>query len=234
MHKVRVVIPAKDEDIYLINIINCLNQQDFQDFEILVADSSNTDIVKNICSQSKIVTVHGGLPSEARNNGAADFTGGYLLFLDADVSFNNKFIQNAIFQLNASGADCMSFGFISENSSPLMNLIHWVGTIIFSFMSKIGIAHGIGGAILVKNEIHQLIQGFDESIYIAEDHNYVAKAAKIGKYVFNRNLKVKLSTRRFKKEGVLLLCLKYFVIGIHRLVIGEIRHKKIPYFEIKT
>lgn len=232
MNELRVVIPAKDEEGYLRNILCQLKDQDYQKFEVVVSDGSETSIVKNICSEFKITTVLGGLPGEARNNGAATFTGKYILFLDADVSINNRFISNALQAIKTNKADCMSFGFVPENPTILMNLIHWFGTLSFSFMTKIGLAHGIGGAILVRNKIHKEVQGFDESIYIAEDHNYVANVAKYGRYVFNSQLKVKLSTRRFKKEGVFLLCVKYFIIGMHRLIIGEIRHKKIPYFEI--
>lgn len=231
MTNLRVVIPAKEEDKYLTSLLNQLKLQTYNNFEVTVADSSKSTIVKDICKSFSVSVVEGGLPSTARNNGALNFNGNFLMFLDADVIIQNDFIQRALFHVEAREVDCLSFGFSPEKSNFIMNFIHSMGTNLFWFLTKIGIAHGIGGAILIKNGVHKKIQGFDETIYLAEDHNYVSRASKVGKYTFARTLKVRLSTRRFEKEGVISLCLKYVTIGFHRLILGEIRDNKIPYFE---
>lgn len=231
MTNLRVVIPAKEEDKYLISLLNQLNLQTYTNFEVTVADSSKSSVVKDICKSFSIAVVEGGLPSTARNNGALNFKGNFLLFLDADVIIQHDFIQRALFHLEDREADCLSFGFSPENPNLIMNFIHGLGTNLFWFLTRIGLAHGIGGAILIKNGVHKKIQGFDETIYLAEDHNYVSRVSKAGKYVFDKTLKVSLSTRRFEKEGVISLCIKYISIGFHRLILGEIRDNKIPYFE---
>jgi glycosyltransferase involved in cell wall biosynthesis len=232
-NELTVIIPAKDENIELRNLLNCLKEQTFQKFTIVIADNSTTRIVKDICNDHDIKIVKGGLPGQGRNKGASTSFTKYLLFLDADISIKKDFIQNALSALKKKNVDCLSFGFFADTTNKYLILLHWVAKCYFYLSTKIGFIHGIGGAILVKREIHELVDGFDEEIKVAEDHNYLKRIAEKHSYEFLLTPSVTVNVRRFTREGILYLCLKYFRIDMHRLFISEIRDDRIPYFEKK-
>lgn len=226
-----VIIPTKNENTYLTRLLDCLEIQSNQNFTIVIADFSDTNDVKSICDNRGVKCINGGLPGVGRNNGARYSSSKYLLFLDCDVLITDNFVQKALYYFELNKADCMSFGFMADSKNPILISLHFLVRNIFSFFTRLGIPHGIGGAILVKKEVHDSINGFDETVLIAEDHEYVKRVSRKFKYLFFTKLKVKLSVRRFQEEGIFRLSLKYLIIGLFRLFVGEIRTKIIPYFK---
>ncbi len=226
-----VIIPAKDENGTLMQLLDCLKQQSYKDFDIIVADNSSTSIVKDICNMHGISCILGGLPGKARNNGAKHTPSEYLLFLDADMYIGNTFIVDALEAMENSKADCLSFGFYAITSNNVIQKLHSIMRSYFSITTKIGFPHGIGGAILVKKEIHNLVNGFDETIIILEDFDYFKRISRKYKYIFILKPIVGLSIRRFQKEGAFRLGFKYLMMEMHRIFLGEIRNKRIKYFD---
>ena len=225
-----VVIPAKDEDQTLRNLLLRLSNQTMTDFSIIVADNSSTGIVKDICEESKILCIAGGLPGVGRNCGARVARSRYILFLDADVSIAPDFIAKALDVFETKKADGMSFGFVPNNSHHLLRILHGLLKYFFFYMSKLGFAHGIGGAILVKRDVHVSMGGFDETVYIAEDCEYVKRLSKNFLYCFVVEPTVTLDVRRLDREGAWHVAWKLLVVELHRIFLGEIRHKRISYF----
>lgn len=226
-----VIIPTKNEDSTLLQLLECLRKQTFTEFRIIVSDSSSTNIVHQICNDKNITYIKGGLPGKARNNGVLHTNSKYILFLDADIIIPKNFIKEALAKIEENNIDCLSFGFAPITFNPLLKSLHWTAKFYFLIMTKFGLARGIGGAILVKREAHIYINGFDETITVAEDHNYLKRISLCHKYSFSLYPCVKLNIRRFARYGILKMSLKYFIIEMHRLYIGEIRNNKIPYFD---
>lgn len=226
-----VIIPAKDEENTLPTLLTCLQDQTFQDFNIIVADASIGDKTKTLCQNRGIVCVKGGLPGIGRNTGAKYTSSEYLLFLDADVRIPKNFIADALEVVRHENADALSFGFIADTKNKLLRFLHWVLKYYFFWCTRLGFIHGIGGAIFVKKKIHDAINGFDETIKVLEDFEYCKRISKKSKYIFTIKPSVYLSTRRL--EGIKLpkMILNYILMELHRLFFGEIRHGKFSYFK---
>jgi hypothetical protein len=77
--------------------------------------------------------------------------------------------------------------------------------------------------MIIRKEIHQEINGFDEDIKLAEDHAYARKAAAVSKFGFVRTAPIITSNRRFKKEGRLKSYLKYVLAGAYMFLFGNIK-----------
>jgi len=84
-------------------------------------------------------------------------------------------------------------------------------------------------SVLVRKEIFKKINGFDEEIKIAEDHDFAKRAARVGKFGFIRTEPVLTSTRRFRRDGRLKTYSKYLLAGAYILFFGPIKKDIFKY-----
>ncbi len=140
------------------------------------------------------------------------------------------FIEKALETIKKKKADCISFGFYS-GGSRFVQKCHRVLAYYFFIMTKIGFPHAIGGAILVKKDVHHDRGGFDETIRVLEDFEYAKRISKKYKYSFVLKPSIGVSIRRIEKDGLWRLTWKYFQMEFHRIFFGEIRKDKFKYFD---
>lgn len=101
--KVSVIIPSYNEEKVIRDCLESLSEQTYGDMEIIVVDDGSTDnsIFKIQYSKFKIQNLrvleqkHLG-SGMARNLGAKNSSGEILVFVDADMTFDKKFIQMLI------------------------------------------------------------------------------------------------------------------------------------------
>ena len=87
-----VIIPTYNEENYLGVLLECLKNQTFRDFEVIVADADSKDKTREIAKKTDTKIVKGGRQAFGRNNGAKSARGDILVFMDADLSFDNEFL----------------------------------------------------------------------------------------------------------------------------------------------
>ncbi len=216
-----IIIPTLNEEDYLPHLLNSLSNQTFQDFEIIVADVNSQDKTRKIALNGGCRVVKGGLPGHGRNNGAKIAQGEWYLFLDADVILPPSFLEIAMTEIqdqNFSVASC----FVKPLSNKISDkLLHGVVNLYFKITEKI-YPHGAGFCIFIKKELHQSINGFDEKLKLAEDHDYVLRASKLGDFGLLKNVRIPVSVRRLDKDGRFNIAVKYFVAEGYRLFLGPI------------
>ncbi len=107
MHKVSVVIPCYNQAQFLLDALNSVFSQSYDNWECIIVNDGSTDNTEELalewkkkdCRFKYIFKENGGLAS-ARNAGLNVATGQYLQFLDADdIIAKNKF-QLQIFELS--------------------------------------------------------------------------------------------------------------------------------------
>ncbi len=99
--KISIIIPTYNERLVLEDCILSLGNQSINDFEIIVVDDGSTDGTLSILDNlSKTLPdfryfnqQHLGAGS-ARNLGASHAKGNVLVFADADMTFNEAFLEN--------------------------------------------------------------------------------------------------------------------------------------------
>ena len=220
---ISIIIPTLNEEEYLPLLLNSIKKQDIKDdYEIIVADAGSNDKTVEIAKNYGCRIVKGGLPACGRNQGAKAATGDLFLFLDADTFFTSSvFLRELLKEFEYRKLDTASFSFcpngriIDKIFYKLYNLWAW------SFQRIIPHATNV---ILAKKEIHQSINGFDEEIRIAEDHDYVRRSAKIGKFGFVSSIPpVFVSSRRFDRDGRCATYSKYVLCGLYMLFFGPVK-----------
>ena len=118
---VSVIIPTYNEAQTIKDCLFSLSRQDFTQFELIVVDDGSSDETLNIVKEFKkvqgksiqilaIEQAHKG-PGLARNYGASLAKGTILIFVDADMTFDPKFIKELIAPIlkgEEIGAICMT------------------------------------------------------------------------------------------------------------------------------
>lgn len=99
MKNVSVILPSYNEEKDIANCLRSLDEQSYKNFEvILVDDGSNDNTIKEAKKFKKVRVLqqeHKG-PGAARNLGASNAKGKILIFVDVDMTFDKKYIENLI------------------------------------------------------------------------------------------------------------------------------------------
>lgn len=216
-----IIIPTLNEEDYLPRFLKEIKKQDFDDYEIIVADANSEDRTVEIAKEFGCRVVSGGVPAKGRNEGAKVAKGEILLFMDADnLYLPDNFFENILTEFKERELDAAYFP-IYLDGNAIDKVVCW-GYNLWTKMSQDFLPHA-SNSILATKEIHKRIGGFDETIMLAEDHEYVREVGKCGKFGYIEIEPVLTSARRTERDGSVKTYLKYLMAGIYMLAIGPIR-----------
>ena len=204
-----IIIPTYNEEEYLPVLLESIKEQDFDDYEVIVADAKSTDRTREIAEEYGCILVEGGLPAVGRNNGARVAKGEILLFLDSDLKLTEDYLRDVVYEFNME-----RLGIAITQMVPLSNKVQDKIFHEFANYFMIGVEkikpHGAGCyGIIAKKELHDECGGFDESLTFGEDTDYIERLAKKERFRVLRNAKIGVSTRRLEEEGITTLIQQY-------------------------
>jgi glycosyltransferase involved in cell wall biosynthesis len=223
-----IIIPTLNEEKYLPLLLQSIKKQKFSDYEIIVADAGSKDRTIEIAKQCGCRIVPGGLPSKGRNEGAKIAKGDLLLFLDADVILPQAdCLEKALEKFHEKKFGAATFPFLFTGGR-----IYRVFSRFYNFwvvLTQKFLPHALGAFILIKKDIHQKVNGFDEKVVFCEDVEYVGRVKKIAKYGLLKIQPVSISNRRFEQEGKIKSCIKYILAEFHIIFLGHIKSDIFKY-----
>lgn len=230
MPRLSIVIPVKNEEKMLPKLLESIASQTFKDYEVIVADAHSTDKTADVARSYGANVVEGGSPGPGRNRGSLHAKGAVIAFLDADVQLPSpKFLQDCIAEMDRKRLDVATCKVKPLSRKPIDRALHEAYNAYVIATEKIR-PHAPGFCILVRRHTHEAIQGFDEQVVFAEDHEYVQRAKKKG-YVFGllRSHPIKVSVRRLEKDGRLAIALKYIFGELRMMTKGAITEMPFDY-----
>lgn len=211
---ISVIIPTLNEERYLPNLLKCLRNQTYKDFEIIVADASSTDNTRKIALEYGARIVDGGIQAIGRNNGAFNSTNGVIIFIDSDVTFNDTFIWNLYRKFIESNLDLAIPLFYTESEKFKFRAFFKFSNIYKRIMSKTRFPDGTGQLVIAKKDKFLDLGGFP-NLKVAEDTLLFWKAASDKKFKTGIiDERFYSSTRRIEKIGIIWTLLIWSVIGI--------------------
>ncbi len=223
---ISIIIPTLNEEKYILNLLDSIKKQTYNNYEIIVCDSHSEDKTPQIAKSfgSEFILVDKKGPGPARNQGRKKAKGEYLLFLDADVIIPDEdFLARLIKHVekeNLGLANVFQFLHPFSVKDIPANIVVNIYFKLSSYFSPIG-----GGFfILVKKDVFDEANGFDESINVGEDSDFIRRTSKISNYSM-LNQYIFYSNRRFELEGRLNLYSKYIYLHFDELlepVLGKI------------
>ncbi|MBU0540228.1 glycosyltransferase, partial [Patescibacteria group bacterium] len=225
MPKLTIVIPAKNEEKHLPKLLENISRQTFKDFEIIVADAASGDRTREVALAYGAKVVEGGMPGPGRNRGAEHAEGDTILFLDADVAlFSEEFLDVCLDEMEERQLNIATCRVKPVSRKPIDLALHEAYNAYAIATEKIR-PHAPGFCIFVKKDTHRDIDGFDEEVVFAEDHDYVQRAAKKGfQFGVLRSRPIGVSVRRLDKDGRLNVALKYVYSEFHMLAKGTFKN----------
>lgn len=213
-----VIIPTLNEEQYLPKLLACLAAQTVKNFEVIVVDGKSEDKTKEKAEEFKkdfpltFLEVDKRNVSFQRNTGAKNARGDIFVFLDADTQVDKDFIR----QLSSDFAKkntrlLLPYIIPDEKTRKAKMLISLVNSFIRA-SQYYGRPLSTGGNFFVNRESFEKVGGFDEHIFISEDHDFIHRAYKQGiKAKIVKFPKVIVSMRRIQVEGDAALIYKYIV-----------------------
>jgi glycosyltransferase involved in cell wall biosynthesis len=225
---VTVVIPALNEAERLPLLLETLGRQTQPPDQIVVADAGSADATRAIAEQRGAQVVDGGKPAAGRNAGARVATGDLVLFLDADDELDDEFIAVAVEEFVDRGLAAATTFVEPIERDPENIMVCDVVNLYLDVMQYVA-PHAPGFCILVRRDVHEAIGGFDETVVLAEDHDYVQRAAGQGTFRVLRSLRVGTSMRRIEKEGLVRLAFKYLYCELYVVTGRPIRAVPFDY-----
>ena len=223
-----IVIPTLNEEKHLLVLLESIKKQDFKNYEIIIADAGSKDKTLEIAKKYDCKIVKGGSPAQGRNNGAGTAKGDSLLFLDADVFLPEKTFGKVLKEFKKRKLKIATFFLMPSEKEKASNFFFTFFYNIPIFLLEKILPHAAMG-ILIEKKLFKKLNGFDEKIKLAEDHDLARRAGKLGKYGILRSAKLYVSDRRFKKEGWLKTYSKYLLAEGHMILIGPVKSDIFKY-----
>ena len=221
--KISIIIPAKNEEELLPKLLESIKEQNFNDYEVIVADAFSTDSTREIAAEYGALVVDGGMPAVGRNAGAAAASGEFLVFLDADVIIPQDFLQKLHDEMQNRYIDVATCPIKPISDIQLDRIIHKL--INMTVMANLRIdPKAFGFCIFITKRLFNRIGGFDEDIKVAEDNDLVKRASEFRPLRYIQSTYVQVSVRRFEKEGRLYYMAKGIGLNVYRTFKGEIRY----------
>lgn len=203
-----IAIPTYNEDKYLPCLLDSIQKQTLRPFEIIVGDRAGRDNTREIAKNYGCIVVEGGNCALSRNSAGRAVRTELIVFMDADIVLDkNDFFEKAISRFEKEELDlasCFSKNLPSNKFLGRLvlfgaNLRTLFNTVTLTLLNRIT---GAGASFLiVKKEVFEKLNGFNEKFVNYEDTDFVTRAIKAGYKYRILPLAVQVSGRRYQDKG---------------------------------
>ncbi|MBI3190496.1 glycosyltransferase family 2 protein [archaeon] len=216
MKKTRIkfsfIIPTFREEKFIGRCLGSIEKQRRKDHEVIVVDSYSDDKTIKIAKKHKAKVMFEGIrgPGAARNKGAKNARGEILIFADADVRFEEDFLERLEkeFSKDIGGGICKLIPYDADSYLVAKN--YKIANVIARFMISIGVPMTTGSCFIYRKPLFEKSGGFDTKFLTNEDHDVADRISKMKRFVYFNDIRVGTSTRRVKKWGLFRTIRTYF------------------------
>lgn len=201
MPKISVIIPAFNEEKYILPTLDALQKQTFQDYEIIVVANGCTDATEQLLKEQKFGKLrHLSLPqanvSVARNAGALNAQGDILAFVDADTQLATDSLQKIREEFTADYSVATT-----KAASNLQNWKFKLHQMTKNILHQSHIYQGCSGVLVCRKKDFHAVDGYPPTIVVKEHRKLILKLKEKGAYKYI-NTPTITSMRRFEQWGL--------------------------------
>lgn len=194
---VTVVIPAYNVRAYIREALASLEQQSFQNFEVVIVNDGSTDdtteVVQPFCDRDqrfRLVNKPNGGLSSARNFGIRHARAAYIALLDGDDAYLPDKLANHVAHLDRDphiGVVYSASKIIRDDGRPTAMFLSGKPILpesLLALLCKNFVGHGSNA--LFRRELVGEIGEFDETLRSSEDVDFWLRVASTGRWQFYR------------------------------------------------
>jgi len=212
-----IIIPTLNEENYLPGLLDAISRQTWPPLEIIVADAGSSDQTVEVAQKAGCRVVPGGRPARGRNAGVAVARGDIFLFLDADVKPEAWFLAHALAEFNRRGLDVATCPVKPLEGNLIDAVFHETANVFMQAIRPVS-PHAPGFCIFARRQAHQNIGGFDETLLMSEDHDYVRRiTAQRGRFGI-LHFPITVSVRRLQTDGRWNVALRYAFLSANQML----------------
>jgi len=214
MPTISVIIPTRNEEKLLSQCLEQFTSELKKRFgiEIIVSDGDSSDgtIAIAIRYADKVATHEDHAQrqtiAEGRNRGAAIASAGILMFLNADTVIPEPagFIERIISRLQNDPKLLAIAVKVEVNPAERKlsdRICHGFFNQYVRLINGLGIAMARGECQIVRREAYLKIGGYNPSLAAGEDYEFFRRLHAVGKVIYDPQLLVYESPRRYRKYG---------------------------------
>ncbi len=231
-----IIIPTLNEEKLLPQLLNSLNfNKDKYKYELIISDGGSTDLTIDIAKKYADVIIEKQKNNSqniamGRNLGAQSSKGNILIFLNGDVKIENtelffEEIKNRFVNGNYLAMTCCVKVF-PEEETITDKLFTAFYNYYFHLLNLIGLGMGRGECQIIKRNIFNEVQGYNEKLAAGEDFDLFRRIRKKGKILFDRKIVVFESPRRYRKNGHLKILFTWLVNSLYIMFKNKSKSKK--------
>jgi glycosyltransferase involved in cell wall biosynthesis len=174
---VSVIVPAYQAEAYLDAALISARDQNYDQLEVIVIDDGSTDRTAEIAAAHgvRVLSQPNGGPAAARNAGVAVARGEFVTILDADDIWPRDRLSQQVEYMREHPEVGIVFGLTEMFLTP--NQERPAHRPVFDEGERVP---GHPSTMLVRRDIFELIGGFDESLRLSEDVDWLARAVDAG------------------------------------------------------
>jgi len=207
---VSVIIPAYNEEKYIVNTLKSLKNQNYKNIEIIVVANNCSDKTAEISSEFADIVLQTDIQgiSYAKNLGAKNAKGDIFVFLDADSIVEIDLIEKTVFYISKGFDGGRSRIKPLSNNTFRSNLIYGFSDFRAKISAKIPKVDFTGSGaftFITKKAFNKIInkygEGFNTKKLVLEDLDFFIRLKQIGKFKYISDSCIYTSMRRFDEEG---------------------------------
>lgn len=225
MPSLSIIIPTLNEEGYIDKVLNDICEQRIDDqIEIIVSDSGSVDetesIVKNFIKNHPGINIRFIRASRkgvaiARNKGAKQAKGEYIVFLDADSRIPINFLSNAIREMKERNLDAGGCYLQPDTDKLVDKIVFFISNrLVLNALQYTKRPCSAGAGIIAKKETHEKIDGFDHRFKYCEDFDYIKRISESGTFRMLKSTNIVFNTRRFDLEGRSKVWFRYSIASL--------------------
>lgn len=219
--KASIIIPAYNEEKHIEAAIKAALAQDHDgfDYEVIVVDNVSTDRTSEVAKKFPVkVLYEGRLGTQwARECGRQAAAGEIIANLDSDCLPDRDWLSKGLAHFTDQRVVAVSGPYDYYDASTSFRAVSLFSqkyiyatiNVLAQFLRRGAVV--IGGNILLRASALEKAGGYDTAFtFYGDDPDTGQRMMRQGKVVFDKNLVVKTSARRFKNQGTFKIVSLYF------------------------
>lgn len=193
--RISIVIPLYNKENHIIDTLNCIKNQIFQDYEIIIVNDGSTDNSLQVVKSYKdlkltIIDQKNSGAASARNHGVREATSDYVAFLDADDFWEEQYLESMIKLIEEFPDACIygsNYQIIENGKSNILNfpdIMTEKGYLDNYFVSGKVYTPLWTSAVVVKKDAFLKCGGFSTNCKVCEDIDLWCRLAASGKVAY--------------------------------------------------